>query len=268
MGLEIKALHIGDVGLDWSSMLLYYKPGRKTWIPCNSFLILGAKTPILVETGFGKPEIMDSRNMKGSETGEQNIVELLREQGVKPGDVGYIIYTHLHVDHCGKNPLFPNAKIVIQRREMASTVAGIHPYGYPYVPWFIGNLDRIEFLDGDFELFPGIKCVLSIGHTAGHQHVEVLTSHGKVIMCGDTIYDIPLQLEGKDPSRKVWLTGYYYHQELLVWEMYKLKKEYERGTLILPTHAYEVYDEYKLGKRIGDKRRDYEGFLSLEWPPK
>ena len=39
MGITIKALHVGDVGMDWSHLVFWYKPGRKTWIPINSFLI-------------------------------------------------------------------------------------------------------------------------------------------------------------------------------------------------------------------------------------
>jgi hypothetical protein len=47
-----------------------------------------------------------------------------------------------------------------------------------------------------------------------------------------------------------------------------LKWELKRGSLILPTHTYEPFDRYKLGKKLSDKRSDYEGFPSLDWPPK
>ena len=40
----------------------------------------------------------------------------------------------------------------------------------------------------------------------------------------------------------------------------------EKGSLILPSHAYEVYDRYKLGKRLGNKRRDYKGFDYYDSP--
>lgn len=268
MGLEIKALHIGDVGLDWSRLLLDFNQGRRTWVPCNCFLILGSETPILVDTGFDKAEVMDKYGMKGSETPEQDIVKLVRGHDIQPEDVGYIIHTHLHADHCGKNQFFPNAKIVMQRKEMAFAAGELKPYHCPYLSWFISNLNRIEFLDGDVEFMPGIKCVFNGAHTGGHQHVEVETNQGKVIMCGDNVYDIPMQLEGKHPSGRIWPTGYYFNLQLTMWELYKMKKELDRGTLILPTHAYEVYDRYELGKRFGDKRRDYEGFSSYEWPPK
>jgi glyoxylase-like metal-dependent hydrolase (beta-lactamase superfamily II) len=268
MGLEVKAIHIGDVMLDWSRLLLDFQPGRKTWVPCNCFLILGAETPILVDTGFGSERDMQVYGMKGSEIPEQDLILQLRGYGVKPEDVGYIIHTHLHVDHCGKNQFFPNARVVVQRKEIGYGAGELKPYHCPYISWFINNLNRMEFLDGDAELLPGVKCVQTIAHTGGHQDVEVQTKAGKAIMCGDNVYDIPMQLEGKHPSGRIWATGYYYHQELLLKELYKYKKEKERGTMILPTHSYEVYDVYKLGNRLGDKKRNYVGFPSYDWPPK
>jgi glyoxylase-like metal-dependent hydrolase (beta-lactamase superfamily II) len=268
MGLQIKALHLGDVALDWSRLAIDFNQGKKTWVPVNSFLILGSETPILVDNGFDKAETMDKFGMRGCETPDQDIIKLIRKQGVGPEDIGYIIHTHMHVDHCGKNELFPNAKIVVQRKEMGFAAGELKPYHCIYLPWFISNLDRMEFLDGDFELFPGIKCVLAEGHTGGHQHVEVESEQGKAIICGDNVYDIPIQLEGRHPTGRLWPIGSYYHLGVLMRELYKLKKENERGTLILPSHGYEVYDRYKLGERFGDKRRDYEGFSSYEWPPK
>ena len=229
MGLKIKALHIGDVCCDWSWLLFGYNAGRKSCVPVNSFLILGSESPILVDTGMHDPKIMENYLMLGTELPEQDIVKLVREQGVEPEDVGYIIHTHLHADHCGKNHLFPNAKSVIQRKEIAFSAGEYMPGQCPDLHWFVENIDRVEFIDGDIELFPGIKCVLSIAHTGGHQYVEVETDDGKAIMCGDNVYDIPMQLEGKHPSEKIWPTGNFYDQGKLQWELYKLKKELERG---------------------------------------
>jgi glyoxylase-like metal-dependent hydrolase (beta-lactamase superfamily II) len=264
MGLKIRALHIGDGILDWSFLLRNYNPGRKTCTPINSFLILGAESPILVDTGVRDPKLLEPSGIREIETPEQDIVRLLREHGLEPRDIRYIIFTHLDPDHTGKAPLFPNAKLVIQRKEMAFHAAG---YGHATdLPWLINNMNRIEFIDGDIELFSGVKCVLAIAHTGGHQHIEVDTEDGKAIICGDTVYDIPMQLEERVPGR-MWPSGNCHNQALLQDLLYRLKKELQRGALILPAHSYEVYDRYHLGKKLSDKRRDYEGFPSLDWPP-
>jgi N-acyl homoserine lactone hydrolase len=263
--LKVKALHLGDVLLDWSFVLFQFKPGRKTCGPMNSFLILGAESPILVDTGIRDVKLLEPFGMRGFETPEQDIVRLLKEEGLEPSDIGYIIHTHLDPDHTGKTPLFPNARIVIQRQEMAFHAAGYMPGHSPDLPWFIENMHRIEFIDGDVELFPGIKCVLANAHTEGHQHVEVQTEDGKVIICGDTVYDIPFQLEERVPGI-MWPPGNTNNQARAQVELYRLKMELKRGSLILPAHCYEVYDRYHLGRKLSDNKVDYEGYPSLEWP--
>lgn len=272
MGLKIKALHIGDVGLDWSFLLFSFQEGRKTWIPINSFLILGAKKPILVDTGArivpGMAEALfkaTAMNQAFVETPEQDLVKLLKAEGLKPEDIAYVAHTHLDIDHAGHDDLFPNARIIIQRKEMA--YAGANYTGHcPDYPWFANNFNKIDFIDGDIELFPGIKFVKSPGHTAGHQHIEVEAEDGRAIICGDTVYDIPMQLEGKHPSGTIWPPGNFFNLEELLWELRKIKAEYEKGTKILPSHAYEVYDKYKLGKKLGNKRRDYKGYDDYNSP--
>lgn len=272
MGLKIRALHIGDIGMDWSFLLWAFREGRKTWIPVSSFLILGAEKPILVDTGARVVPGMDEalykatgRNNRFVQTPEQHLVKRLQAEGIRPEDVAYITHTHLDIDHAGQDDLFPNAKIILQRKEME--YGGAHYAGHrTCYPWFANNLHRIDVIDGDIELFPGIKFVMAPGHTSGHQHIEVELEDGKAIMCGDTVYDIPMQLEGKHPSGTTWPSGNYFHLGDSVWQLRKMKAEYDKGTMILPSHAYEVYDEYGLGIKIGNKRRDYEGFDDYNTP--
>jgi glyoxylase-like metal-dependent hydrolase (beta-lactamase superfamily II) len=268
MGLKVKALHVGDILMDWSFLLFAFNPGRKTCIPINSYLILGAEKPILVDTGVRDPSVFPPI-MKGWVSPEQDILKLLKEEGLEPGDIGYIIQTHLDIDHTGRTPLFPSATIFVQRKEMAFQASYWSQYGHsPDLPWFVSNLNRVEFIDGDTELFPGIKCVLAIAHTGGHQHVEVQTDAGKMIMVGDNVYDIPMQLENRTGDGMVWLAGNCFNRALLHDELLKLKRQMKQGSLILPTHTYEPFDKYKLGKKRSDKRSSYEGFPTLDWPPK
>jgi hypothetical protein len=77
-----------------------------------------------------------------------------------------------------------------------------------------------------------------------------------------------MQLEDRAGAGVIWPAGNCYNQALLQDELFKLKWELKRGSLILPTHTYEPFDRYRLGKKRSDKRSDYEGFPSLDWPPK
>ena len=184
---------------------------------------------------------------------------------MEPEDIGYIVHTHLDIDHAGHDDLFPNASIIVQRKELA--YAGGNYTGHcPDYPWFANNFHRLDCIDGDIEMFPGIKFVFAPGHTGGHQHIEVESEDGRAIICGDSVYDIPLQLEGKHPSGTIWMPGNFFSWEDMLWVLRQLKAEYDRGTMILPTHAYEVYDKYKLGKKKSNKRRDYKGFDNYDSP--
>jgi glyoxylase-like metal-dependent hydrolase (beta-lactamase superfamily II) len=263
-GLRIKALHTGDIMVQWAFVLTGWNPGRYTFGPVNVFLILGAEKPILVDTGM--PAGYEFRGpLKAFTTPEQDLVKLLKAEGLEPGNIGYIIHTHLDVDHAGKDELFPNAKIIIQKKEMAAKTTGYG--GNPTLPWLVANLHRIEFIDGDEELFPGVKCVLAPGHSQGHQHVEVQTSAGKAILVGDSIYDVPMQLEERIPRRD-FLLGNYWDRAGAMEQQAKLKKELRKGTMILPVHDYIVYDRYKIGKKLTDYRNNYDGYPTMDWPQK
>lgn len=268
MGLTVRALHVGDIIMDWTFCLFNFNPGRKTCIPINAFLIKGAETPILVDTGVRDVSIFPP-TMRGWQLPEQDITKLLREEGLNPDDVGYVVLTHLDIDHTGKVPLFTNAKIIIQRKEMAFQASYWSKLGHsPDLPWFVSNLNRVEFIDGDVELFEGVRCILAPAHTGGHQHVEVHTESGKALMVGDNVYDIPMQLEERAGAGISWQSGNCAYQALLQDQLTKLKRELKKGSMILPTHTYDPYDRYNLGKKQSDKRSDYEGFPSLDWPPR
>jgi len=268
MALTVKALHIGDILMDWSFLQFAYKPGRKTCIPINSFLILGAGTPILVDTGVLDASIFERWGFGeiGFVEPEQDLVKQLREEGIEPGDIGCVIQTHLHIDHTGNTPKFPKARIVVQRSEMAFEAS----YGFqasPDLPWFVTNFKRLELINGDMELFSGVKCVFAPGHSGGHQHVEVQTDRGKIIMVGDTVYDIPMQLEDKVGPGVIWPSGNVINQPMLQDLLYKIKAELKKGSIILPAHGYEPFDRYNLGQKRSDKRREYVGFPDMQWPP-
>jgi len=44
---------------------------------------------------------------------------------------------------------------------------------------------RIELIDGDFELYPGLELLKAGGHTPGSQIVALHTAAGKTVLCGD-----------------------------------------------------------------------------------
>jgi N-acyl homoserine lactone hydrolase len=98
--------------------------------------------------------------------------QALAAHGVQPADVTRIFLSHLHNDHAGGLRLFdPAVPVWVQRRELEYGLSD-HPFPERH------GMFRIDFddpdidwrlLDGDAELAPGIRAVLTPGHTPGHQ---------------------------------------------------------------------------------------------------
>ena len=65
MGLEVKVLDLGDIELDTSFLVLAQIPGRRQEVPTFGFPIIGGEAPVIVNTGFSRPEIMGNLGMKG-----------------------------------------------------------------------------------------------------------------------------------------------------------------------------------------------------------
>ena len=93
------------------------------------------------------------------------------------------------------------------------------------------------------------------------------TDRGKVIMTGDTVYDIPMQLEDKMVPGVMWPSGNVYNTALLQDSLYRLKCELKNGTALCPSHGYEPFDRFKFGQKRSDKCRNYEGWPEYKWPP-
>jgi glyoxylase-like metal-dependent hydrolase (beta-lactamase superfamily II) len=106
--------------------------GRVRRVPVYGFLILGGQYPIVVDTGYRDNAIMETLGMRGLQFHENMIERQLANHGVKPGDVRYVLHTHLHIDHAGKDDHFPmNTTVVINRRELEYSVSGLMHPQYP-----------------------------------------------------------------------------------------------------------------------------------------
>ena len=199
MALTIHILDYGDIELETSFLVLGHECGRVRRVPVYGFLILGGSYPIIVDTGYRDNAIMESLGMRGLQFHDNMIENQLAQHGLKPGDIRYILHTHLHIDHAGKDDKFPmNTTVVINRREMEFSVSGIMYPQYPK-PDIMHLVERIyepeamRFLDleitGAEEIIPGVWCEPAGAHTEGSMNVIVDTAEGLACICGDVIYD-------------------------------------------------------------------------------
>jgi glyoxylase-like metal-dependent hydrolase (beta-lactamase superfamily II) len=200
MALQIHVLDYGDIELETSFLVLGHECGRVRRVPVFGFLITGGTYPVLVDTGYRDNAIMESLGMRGLQSYETMIENQLSRHGLRLGDIRYILHTHLHIDHAGKDDLFPmNTCVVINRRELEYSVSGLmHPqYPLPDIKHLIDRLhtpNALRFLDleitGTEEIIPGVWCEAANAHTEGSMNVVVETADGLANICGDVIYNI------------------------------------------------------------------------------
>lgn len=205
---KIHILNTADVLMPGPFFVHHWFTSELIKVPCYMFLITGENIPpIVVDTGVMEDCPTLTQNypeMTGvNEDPKFHIRNLLGKYGYTPEDVKIVLHTHLHVDHAGNDRLFPNAKIIIARREMMYSVANVDP-GYPveYIGYLVSQLKvpgKIRLFDEDFELFPGISLKVTNGHTWGSTLIFVNTEKGKACLCGDVLYSVEKQTR-KDPA--------------------------------------------------------------------
>lgn len=123
--------------------------------------------------------------------------DALAEIGVDPGQVEHVILTHLHYDHAGNHALFPRATFFVQEAELAFAAgrnASVPAFRSKTEPGELAELirlnyeGRVQILDGDCEIVPGIRVHKVGGHTAGLQIVSVETGRGRAIVASDAAH--------------------------------------------------------------------------------
>jgi glyoxylase-like metal-dependent hydrolase (beta-lactamase superfamily II) len=142
-----------------------------------------------------------------SVTPEQEVGSALRAVGIEPGDVRWVVLTHLHTDHAGGLAHFPGSEVIVSRTEHATAagfmgkVRGYLPHRWP--DWFAPRL--VDVSAEPFGPFPAsmalteagdVRLVATPGHTNGHLSVVLTEEGGYVFLAGDTSYTQELMLAG------------------------------------------------------------------------
>lgn len=164
----------------------HYTADAESRIPMhhNCLLVQVDGRTIVIDTGLGTRLPDKMQRILALERPEGDLVAGLARHGVAPGDVDLVVNTHLHGDHCGGNtrfdeagglvPTFPNAEYVVQRLEYADAA---FPNERTRGTYFADNFaplykaGQMRLLDGDVEVAPGVRCVVTPGHTRAHMSV-------------------------------------------------------------------------------------------------
>lgn len=203
--------------------------GVKKEGPVVAWLLMNGARKILVDTGIFGPSDASDRLGVFSRTPEQRLEAQLNRFNTSPGEISLVINTHLHWDHSGGNGYFSGARIIVQKREVEYAKHPL-PATKPAYKIEIRESD-FELLDGDAEIAPGIKVILTPGHTLGSQAVLVETASGLYVIAGDTVPHFEnMEVPSGEPF---WPTGLYIDLRELYESLHRLKG---LGGFILPGH--------------------------------
>lgn len=182
-------------------------------------VIRGEGRTVLVDLGIGnkfdpkRAEMFKVRRPRG-------LLAELSDRGVDPASVTDVIFTHLHFDHAGgvtvarggngearTEILFPQATYHIQKEHWSWAKEPNDRERASFLREDVETLsshDKLSFLEGEQEVFPGVSVMLSHGHTRAMQIVKVGTGEKgdpTVVHCGDLI---PTSTH----LRTAWVMGY------------------------------------------------------------
>jgi glyoxylase-like metal-dependent hydrolase (beta-lactamase superfamily II) len=177
---------------------------------------------VLIDTGVGNKESPKFHDIYGIENqapdavvaGRTALEAGIAAAGFTTDDVTLVINTHLHFDHAGGNTFrdadgnvraaFPNARYVVQRGEMEWATHTNERTAASYFPanWdAVREAGRLELVQGDLELIPGVSLRRTPGHTPHHQSVLLRNGGETACFLGDVVptsHHLPLP----------WIMGY------------------------------------------------------------
>lgn len=116
-----------------------------------------------------------------------DVEQALAKVGLKPEDIDYISYDHLHTQDVrkwlgshGKPGYFPNAKLLVMEQEWSSTQSLLPPQQTWYCPNGIDGIDpeKVILLDSSVMLGDSVALVQTPGHTEGNHSLVANTPDG------------------------------------------------------------------------------------------
>ncbi|MEU3449800.1 N-acyl homoserine lactonase family protein [Streptomyces thermolilacinus] len=165
--------------------------------PVLAYLVRHEAGLLLFDTGLGGGDPGTEAHYRPR---RRDLREALAAAGAEPGDIDLVVNCHLHFDHCGGNPLLAGRPVLVQRRELAAARAG--GYTIDALVEFPGA--RYEELDGEAEVWPGVRVVPTPGHTDGHQSLVVSGPDGVTVLAGQA-YDFASEFGSDEMARRAAL---------------------------------------------------------------
>jgi len=210
--LRLHVFNTGWISLQEKRLYLGGGPSMRI-LPVLAFVVEHPRGLVVFDTGLNAafatrsgryagrlaPLLHPFRSMPG-----MNLATQMRRHGLEPEDVQCVVLSHLHYDHTGDLRAFPQARLLLTRREWQAGRSlfrrwrgyrpqeyedlALTPLEFPSYDEFASKsalegkygLDLLE--DGSLVLVP------TFGHTVGHQSLLVFLPGGVALLAGDAAY--------------------------------------------------------------------------------
>lgn len=165
----------------------------------HATILRSQRRTILVDAGVG-PETAPAfvwSEIRGA------LPEELAGAGVDPAGIEQVVITHVHDDHlgwttteAGAEPLFPNARYLIHRRDWDMMAAATDEedreiFAATMAPLKAGGV--LQLTEDRLELTSELVLLHAPGHTPGHQVVAIDSDGARALVSGDLVNN-PAQL--------------------------------------------------------------------------
>jgi glyoxylase-like metal-dependent hydrolase (beta-lactamase superfamily II) len=209
--MELYAINTGNLKLDggamfgvvpkvkWSKLYPCDENNLCNWI-MRCLLVVDGDRKILIDTGIGtkQPEKFFSNYYLN---GDASLDKSLAAHGFTVDDITDVILTHLHFDHCGDAirwntdktdyvPTFKNATYYTSRKQWDWAT---NPNNREKASFLKENIlpirekGKLQLIDQDCDLFPGIFVRLFYGHTDGQVIPFIHFKHSTVVFMADVL---------------------------------------------------------------------------------
>lgn len=166
----------------------------------RGMLIRGKGRAILVDCGIGTKWSEKQIDIYAIDHSKDDVDRSLAFHQISREQITDIVLTHLHFDHVGGATRFnaegeielsfPNANYYVQERNLGHAHAPTEKDRASFIEQTIQPLEnsgRLKVIEGERELLPGVRVLVTNGHTPGHQLVRVMSGKETILFCGDTI---------------------------------------------------------------------------------